>query len=67
MRFLRGLARQHRLQLPDEVIATTINGLPGFVLRSEAGAETLALEISDGAIVAIYGVRNPDKLRHLTP
>ena len=67
LRFLRGLDRQHRLQLPGEVIATTINGLPGFVLRGDAEVETLALEISDGAIVAIYGVRNPDKLRHLAP
>ena len=32
---------------------------------TEAGIETIALEISDGAIAAIYTVRNPDKLRHL--
>ena len=71
LRFLLGLERQRRLPAAAEVIATTINGLPGFVLRTGAGTqaaiETLALEISDGAIVAIYGVRNPDKLRHLAP
>src|SRR5215475_8555570 len=65
LRFLLGLERQRRLPVPDEVIATTINGLPGFVLRTDAGVETIALEISDGAIAAIYTVRNPDKLRHL--
>ncbi len=48
------------------LIATTINGLPGFVLRTDDGVETIALEISDDAIVAIYTVRNPDKLHHLT-
>jgi len=71
VRFLLGLERQRRLPVPDEVIATTINGLPGFVLRidagTQAGIETIALEISDGAIAAIYTVRNPDKLRHLAP
>jgi RNA polymerase sigma-70 factor (ECF subfamily) len=42
-----------------------INGIPGFVMRGDKGLETLALEISGGRIVALYGVRNPDKLRHL--
>jgi RNA polymerase sigma-70 factor (ECF subfamily) len=73
VRFMVGLASKRRLPVPDEVIATTINGLPGFVVRiadgteagAEAGIETIALEISDGAIAAIYTVRNPDKLRHL--
>jgi RNA polymerase sigma-70 factor (ECF subfamily) len=76
LRFLLGLAGKHRLPVPDEVVATTINGLPGFVIRIAEGAEpgaseietrieTIALEISDGAIAAIYAVRNPDKLRHL--
>ena len=44
---------------------TTINGLPGFVFHTAEGTETLAVEIADGAIVAIYTVRNPDKVRHL--
>jgi RNA polymerase sigma-70 factor (ECF subfamily) len=69
VRFMVGLASKRRLPVPDEVIATTINGLPGFVVRIDdgtgAGPETIALEVSDGAIAAIYTVRNPDKLRHL--
>jgi RNA polymerase sigma-70 factor, ECF subfamily len=44
-----------------------INGLPGY-LSLERG-ETLqatALDIRDGRVHAIYIVRNPDKLRHLS-
>lgn len=44
-----------------------INGLPGY-LSLERG-ETLqatALDIRDGRVQAIYIVRNPDKLRHLS-
>jgi RNA polymerase sigma-70 factor (ECF subfamily) len=43
-----------------------INGLPGLVIRTAAGIETMAFEVADDRIVAIYSVRNPDKLRHLS-
>ena len=43
-----------------------INGLPGFITREADGEiQTTALEIADGKVVAIYVMRNPDKLRHL--
>ena len=43
-----------------------INGLPGFVTREADGElQTTALDIEDGRIVAIYVMRNPDKLRHM--
>jgi len=43
-----------------------INGLPGFVTQEADGElQTTALEIEDGKIVAIYVMRNPDKLKHL--
>jgi RNA polymerase sigma-70 factor, ECF subfamily len=43
-----------------------INGLPGFVtIESDGVLQTSALEIEDGKIVAMYLVRNPEKLRHL--
>lgn len=48
------------------VAATTLNGLPGFVFHTAEGTETLAIEIGAGGIVALYHVRNPDKLRHLS-
>jgi len=50
---------------PSTVRRAWINGMPGFVLHSRDGLETLAIEVADGAIAALYVVRNPDKLRHL--
>jgi RNA polymerase sigma-70 factor (ECF subfamily) len=48
------------------VRAGFVNGLPGFVtLEADGELQTTALEIEDGRVVAIYVVRNPDKLRHL--
>jgi len=45
---------------------TWINGLPGIVTIEHDGLpQTTALAIEDGSIVAIYVVRNPDKLGHL--
>ena len=65
LRFVAGLADKGWLALPLQPEPVQINGLPGFLIRSPDGVETLALEISGDAIAAIYGVRNPDKLRHL--
>jgi len=40
-----------------------INGLPGLISIDPAGyVQTIALEIDGGKIVAVYVVRNPDKL-----
>jgi RNA polymerase sigma-70 factor (ECF subfamily) len=42
-----------------------INGLPGFVtLEADGEYQTTAFDIEDGAIRAIYVMRNPDKLKH---
>ncbi len=49
----------------DRVDAVTLNGLPGFVVHTPEGTETLAVEIANGLVVALYSVRNPDKVRHL--
>lgn len=44
----------------------TLNGLPGALVSGPDGlVQTMAFEIEDGVIKAIYVVRNPDKLRHL--
>ena len=65
MRFLAGVtAKRLRDGIPD-VERVTINGLPGFVVRIDDEPETLALEIADDHVVAMYAVRNPDKLVHL--
>ena len=43
-----------------------INGLPGFVTIGQGDIlQTTALEIEHGRVVAIYVMRNPDKLRHM--
>jgi RNA polymerase sigma-70 factor, ECF subfamily len=43
-----------------------INGLPGFITVERGNIlQTTALEIADGRVVAVYVVRNPDKLRHM--
>jgi RNA polymerase sigma-70 factor, ECF subfamily len=43
-----------------------INGLPGFVtVEHDGNLQTTALQIEDDKIVAVYVMRNPDKLRHL--
>lgn len=45
-----------------------INGLPGLILSGPRGlVQTTAFELEGDTIKAIYVVRNPDKLRHLTP
>jgi RNA polymerase sigma-70 factor (ECF subfamily) len=44
----------------------TVDGLPGIVVIENGEVQhTMALEIDDGKITAIYIVRNPDKLGHL--
>lgn len=52
---------------PSRFVRTgLINGLPGFVtLEADDEFQTTALEIVGDKIIAIYIVRNPDKLRHL--
>jgi len=52
---------------PDILHLTTINGQPGYIKGYAASGLTdaFAFDIKDGLIVAIYLVRNPDKLRHL--
>ena len=52
---------------PTNLTPARINGLPGYVYYIDGEPETIAFEIRDGAIAEIYGVRNPDKLKHITP
>jgi RNA polymerase sigma-70 factor, ECF subfamily len=65
LRFFAGLAEKGWIPHPLHAEPARINGLPGYVIRSPDGVETLALAISGGQIAAIYGVRNPDKLAHV--
>ncbi|MGB3068480.1 MAG: sigma-70 family RNA polymerase sigma factor [Ottowia sp.] len=66
MKIHAGLATLFRKSSSTFVRACYINGLPGFVtLEGDGQLQTTALEIENDKIVAIYVVRNPDKLRHL--
>jgi RNA polymerase sigma-70 factor (ECF subfamily) len=65
-RFIYGISRKRSPIQPEQIERVHLNGLPGFVLHTDEGVETLALEIAGEQVVAIYAVRNPDKLRHLT-
>jgi RNA polymerase sigma factor (sigma-70 family) len=65
LRLFEGLARKAAYQ-PQLLRTVLIDGLPGFVSidRGEL-LQTTALEVRNGKIVALYIVRNPDKLRHI--
>jgi RNA polymerase sigma-70 factor (ECF subfamily) len=67
LRFFAGIARKNTALVQTELRPATINGMAGFVLREPDGTlDTMAFETQDGRITAIYLVRNPDKLRHVT-
>jgi RNA polymerase sigma-70 factor (ECF subfamily) len=65
--FLAGVVRKGFT--PDMTVRfDTINGLPGLIVSGPRGlVQTNAFEIEGEVVKAIYVVRNPDKLRHLTP
>ena len=66
MRAHIGLARMFA-KGPSQILRYgLINGLPGFVTReADNELQTTGLQIESGKIVAIYVVRNPDKLRRI--
>jgi RNA polymerase sigma-70 factor (ECF subfamily) len=65
-RFFAGLARKRDGRMPLWRQAISINGLPGWAMVEVDGTlQTLALEIDDGHITAVYITRNPEKLRHV--
>jgi RNA polymerase sigma factor (sigma-70 family) len=65
LRLFMGLARKYDHQ-PILLRSATINGLPGYVSIDRGQIlQTTALDIRDGRVVAIYMMRNPEKLRHV--
>ena len=62
----RRVVRIGKMPARSEFQPARINGMPGFLLHGSDGLESMAVEVGDGAVVGIYLVRNPDKLRHLT-
>lgn len=66
MELHEGLARLFARKSSRIVRYGMINGLPGFVsMEPDDTLQTTAFRIEDGRIVAIYVMRNPDKLQHL--
>ncbi|MFO0888530.1 MAG: sigma-70 family RNA polymerase sigma factor [Isosphaeraceae bacterium] len=65
-RFFAGLAQKAGAVGPLSYDTATINGQPGYVVTEPDGSlTTVALEILDGRILAVYIMRNPEKLGHL--
>jgi RNA polymerase sigma-70 factor (ECF subfamily) len=65
LRLLAVVLTEHGFFQRQQLERASINGLPGFVMRTEDGIQTTAFEVDGDQIVALYAVRNPDKLRHL--
>lgn len=60
--FIAGIARKYAGTIKAR--NTTVNGAPGLLVSAFGVLlQTLALEIEDGVIRAVYVMRNPDKLR----
>ena len=66
LRFFGSLAHLPGFATPDILYEGRIDGLPGHITREQDGTlQSMAFEIEDGRIKAIYVMRNPDKMRHL--
>ena len=66
-RFFKGLALKSTSPNPRWASHVVVNGLPGWLTIEKDGLpQVLTLDVADGRIQAVYVVRNPDKLRHLS-
>lgn len=66
-RFFEGLARKSTSPNPRWASPVIVNGLPGWLTIEKDGLpQVLTLDVANGRIQAVYVVRNPDKLRHLS-
>jgi RNA polymerase sigma-70 factor (ECF subfamily) len=67
-RFFAGVARKPGAPLPSQYRETTVDGLPCLIAVQDGEVmHTIAFAIDNGKISAIFIVRNPDKLRHVSP
>ena len=66
MKVQAGLARMFAKMGSQMMRYAFVNGLPGFVtMEGDNQLQTTGLHIENGKIVAIYIMRNPDKLQRL--
>jgi RNA polymerase sigma-70 factor (ECF subfamily) len=65
-RFLIGVTQKFPLGQTSEFLSQLVNGAPGLLIREEGQPmQTLAFDVRHGRIVAMYVVRNPEKLARL--
>lgn len=65
-RFLAGVLAKP-MEDPD-LIPVDVNGWPGLLLTSAGRPDSVAcVEVENGRIIEIRVIRNPDKLRHVSP
>ena len=66
-KFVAGVFRKNASAPQPTVHEAIIDGLPGLIYVDNGEVvQTTAFGISDGQISAIYTVRNPDKLKHVS-
>ena len=66
IRFYAGIAGKVGGALPQVLYRGLIDGVPGMVtLEADGLLQAVTLDIRDGAIAAVYVMRNPEKLAHL--
>lgn len=65
LRLYEGLFRKHG-DTESLVRQVWIDGLPGYVSLYNGTLQTTSFEIEAGCITAIYKMRNPDKLTHIS-
>jgi RNA polymerase sigma-70 factor (ECF subfamily) len=65
LKIFTNAASKRAIPRPDQIERAQINGMPGFIIRTTEGIETIALELGGDRIAALYVVANPDKLKHL--
>src|SRR5262249_44157921 len=68
VRFFAALARGGSSRPPAAIHRVRLGGLPGVVFAAGDGTidTILTADVRDGQVVAIYAVRNPDKLAHVS-
>ena len=67
VRFLFGVLKKFPLGAGAQISERTINGAPGFYVEEEGRpVQTIAFDVQDGRIAAVYIVRNPEKLRRIS-
>jgi len=66
VRFVEGVSKKGAGQAGLSFRSCPINGLPGLIIVADgAVVQTLAFDLKNGKLQAIYTVRNPDKLGHV--